>query len=151
MAEQDTLHHATEQAWAFCAPAPQPRPASARRPEAATPLHLPERRLASHLFLACTPAQAADTEQRMRSLYQRLLIDIRRFPRLAQRHSDGPHAAEGGALGWVTRGMLPACLERVLFALDADTLSPVFRSPDGFHVIYCSGIRPHGVWLPEQA
>ena len=145
MAEQETRYHATEPAWAGYPPATQP----VRRPAGVVPQHLPERRQPSHLFLACTPAQAADTEQRMRSLYQRLLIDIRRFHRLAQRHSDGPQAAAGGALGWVTRGMLPACLERVLFALDADTLSPVFRSPDGFHVIYCSGIRPHGVWLPD--
>lgn len=143
MAEQGMFTHPQQRAASHLAAEPLTTSAPPVRQ-----VHLPERRLAGHLFLACTPEQATETEQRMRSLYQRLLIDIRRFHRLAARYSD---ADNGGALGWVTRGMLPAALERVLFAMESETLSPIFRTPEGFHVLYCSGIRPHGVWLPPAS
>ncbi|MBJ7220853.1 MULTISPECIES: nitrogen fixation protein NifM [unclassified Brenneria] len=115
----------------------------------------PEKRLAHHLLLVVDETLADSgrdsVADRMATLQRRLQIDPRRFSRLAKRFSECPTALEGGKLGWVKPGMLYPELDRVLFSLEADALSPVVESPMGLHILWCQAIQPAGELPKTQA
>lgn len=56
------------------------------------------------------------------------------FSAAARLHSVAPEAESGGDMGWVYRGELPESLENPLFDTAPGALSPVVRSPFGFHI-----------------
>jgi len=67
------------------------------------------------------------------------------FAELAERHSHGLHAEEGGSWGWVTRGMVrdrfvPAVDE--LYRLEEGAVGGPVETPDGFFVVRCDKIDP---------
>jgi parvulin-like peptidyl-prolyl isomerase len=57
------------------------------------------------------------------------------FAALARLSSRAPEADRGGDMGYVARGELPECIEDPLFALEEDTLSPVIKTPYGYHIL----------------
>ena len=56
------------------------------------------------------------------------------FATLARLHSIAPESERGGDMGHVVRGHLPQCLEDPIFALEKDTVSPVIKTPYGYHI-----------------
>lgn len=64
------------------------------------------------------------------------------FAELARQHSDGPNAREGGAMGWVERGRLMPVLEETVFATEAGGITPVIKSPLGYHIFRIEERRP---------
>jgi parvulin-like peptidyl-prolyl isomerase len=56
------------------------------------------------------------------------------FSTLARVHSIAPESEQGGDMGYVARGQLPKCLEDPLFRLKKDTVSPVIKTPYGYHI-----------------
>jgi parvulin-like peptidyl-prolyl isomerase len=56
------------------------------------------------------------------------------FSTLARVHSIAPESEQGGDMGYVARGQLPKCFEDPLFRLEKDTLSPVIKTPYGYHI-----------------
>jgi peptidyl-prolyl cis-trans isomerase C len=56
------------------------------------------------------------------------------FAVLARLHSVAPEAQYGGDMGYVVRGQLPGYLEEPLFDLEPGTVSPVVKTPYGFHI-----------------
>jgi len=56
------------------------------------------------------------------------------FATLARLHSVAPEAKEGGDMGYVVRGQLPECLEKPIFKLEQGGVSPVAKTPYGFHI-----------------
>lgn len=56
------------------------------------------------------------------------------FATLARTYSMAPESEQGGDMGYVVRGQLPKCLEDPLFRLKKDTLSPVIKTPYGYHI-----------------
>lgn len=71
------------------------------------------------------------------------------FAEVARRHSDGLHADEGGAWGWVTEGSVRKRFEpavEALYQLDADKVSYIIETDDGFFLVRCdqvdSGFEP---------
>ncbi|MBW1740054.1 MAG: peptidyl-prolyl cis-trans isomerase [Deltaproteobacteria bacterium] len=56
------------------------------------------------------------------------------FATLAHLYSIAPEAQQGGDLGYVVRGQLPRCLEEPLFDLEQGAVSPVIKTPYGFHI-----------------
>ncbi|MGD8757969.1 MAG: peptidylprolyl isomerase, partial [Deltaproteobacteria bacterium] len=56
------------------------------------------------------------------------------FSTLARVHSIAPESEQGGDMGYVARGQLPKCFEDPLFRLRKDTLSPVIKTPYGYHI-----------------
>jgi parvulin-like peptidyl-prolyl isomerase len=56
------------------------------------------------------------------------------FATLARLHSIAPDAQNGGTMGYVVLGQLPGCLEEPLFHLERGTVSPVVKTPYGFHI-----------------
>ncbi|HET7198300.1 MAG TPA: peptidylprolyl isomerase, partial [Burkholderiales bacterium] len=57
------------------------------------------------------------------------------FATVAASFSDAPDALQGGALGWRNEGRLPELFTSALAQLQPGQVSPVLRSPAGFHIL----------------
>lgn len=57
------------------------------------------------------------------------------FGQVSAGYSDAPNALEGGMLGWKTSSQLPSLFADALQALQPGQLSPVLRSPNGYHIL----------------
>lgn len=64
------------------------------------------------------------------------------FAALARLYSVAPESEQGGDMGYMERGHLPKSLEDPLFALKKDTLSPVIKTPYGYHIFKVVDQRP---------
>jgi parvulin-like peptidyl-prolyl isomerase len=56
------------------------------------------------------------------------------FEEIARKESIAPEAANGGAMGFFEKGMLPKEMEEVVFSLKLNEISPIVESPYGFHL-----------------
>jgi parvulin-like peptidyl-prolyl isomerase len=56
------------------------------------------------------------------------------FFKVAQEESIGPEARRGGDLGFITRQIMPEPLDETIFRLQVNEISPIVRSPYGFHI-----------------
>lgn len=65
------------------------------------------------------------------------------FAAVADKYSDC--AGQGGDLGWFPRGQMVPEFEEVVFQLKVGQVSPIFRSPFGFHIAKLLGRKPEGV------
>jgi parvulin-like peptidyl-prolyl isomerase len=67
------------------------------------------------------------------------------FATLARRYSTAPEALQGGDMGYIARGQLPASLEEPLFDLKAGEVSPAIKTTYGFHIFHVVERRGTGV------
>ncbi|MCI0527067.1 MAG: peptidylprolyl isomerase [Nitrospira sp.] len=56
------------------------------------------------------------------------------FGSIAQKYSDGSEAHQGGDLGYFRKGELMEEIERAVFSLQVSEITPVVRTPLGFHI-----------------
>ncbi|HRO60219.1 MAG TPA: peptidylprolyl isomerase [Burkholderiaceae bacterium] len=63
------------------------------------------------------------------------------FATLAAAASDAPDALQGGQLGWRTAERLPELFAEAVASLSPGELSPVLRSPGGFHLLMLTDRR----------
>lgn len=82
-------------------------------------------------------------QQKMDALHKRLENGAD-FAALARQESeDASSAKEGGELPEVVTGRFPSSFEEECFRLKADgEISPVFRTPYGYHIVKCLGRKP---------
>ncbi len=57
------------------------------------------------------------------------------FTQISASYSDTPNALEGGQLGWKTATQVPALFLDTLKGMKAGEISPILRSPNGFHIL----------------
>jgi peptidyl-prolyl cis-trans isomerase SurA len=57
------------------------------------------------------------------------------FSSLAISHSDAPDALDGGDMGWRGAADIPTLFARSVILMRPGEISPVLRSPNGFHVV----------------
>jgi parvulin-like peptidyl-prolyl isomerase len=70
--------------------------------------------------------------------------------RLAKKYSTAPEAENYGEVGWVQRGDLHESMEKALFSLQIGRISPVVKTPFGYHLLEVIDRRPAGPKeLPE--
>jgi len=81
-----------------------------------------------------TPEQVGALQERAESIRAQLEAGAS-FEKLASAYSQCPSAERGGDLGIFYKGQMLPELEAVAFTLAENTLSPVIRSPVGFHII----------------
>lgn len=108
-------------------------------------------------FLATLSAQGGDSEYRLahvlvlvpdqgtpeqiearRRRAEEALQQIRRgtdFAQVAASYSDAPDALQGGNLGWRSAARLPTVFAGPVRALKPGEVSPLLRSPSGFHIV----------------
>jgi len=72
--------------------------------------------------------------EKLLKIRQELLKQPSRFEEVARRESMSPEAANGGAMGFFEKGILPREMEDVVFSLNVDEISPIVESPYGFHL-----------------
>jgi parvulin-like peptidyl-prolyl isomerase len=56
------------------------------------------------------------------------------FANVAAQMSIGPEASRGGDLGFITRWVMPNPLDKTIFKLPANKISPIVQSSYGFHI-----------------
>ena len=64
------------------------------------------------------------------------------FYDLARRYSDGFNPSMGGRIGFLEKGKNRKEIDSVLFDLKAGQVSPVIRTPSGFHLFLIESVRP---------
>lgn len=57
------------------------------------------------------------------------------FAEVSARYSDAPNALEGGSLGWKTSSQIPDLFNEALKGMQPGEVSPILRSPNGFHIL----------------
>ncbi|MGE5547910.1 MAG: peptidylprolyl isomerase [Solirubrobacterales bacterium] len=90
------------------------------------------------VFEIFLPVDAPSQEEAMKSLGERLLDQLRSgapFQALAQQFSRSPSAATGGAMGWISEGMLDDDLMAALKKMSPGEISPLIRAADGLHIL----------------
>lgn len=76
----------------------------------------------------------AKDREKLLKLRQELVNQPSRFEEIARRESISPDAAQGGAMGFFEKGILPQEMEDVVFSLKVNQISPIVESPYGFHL-----------------
>ncbi len=96
----------------------------------------PERVFLRQIFLRAQGDEAERVQARakLQSLRDEITAGTA-FADLAKLHSQGPEAAEGGAIGWQQPGDLVEPLNTAAFALPAEGLSEVIDSQFGVHLL----------------
>ena len=72
------------------------------------------------------------TEGEAKTLHQQLLAGAN-FIELATEKSVSPDRANGGDLGYFTKGQMPEEFD-IVFTVKANTISPIVKSPYGYHI-----------------
>ncbi len=92
---------------------------------------------------------AADSEAKAAALRQRVLKG-ENFAKVAIMHSISPDRANGGDLGYFPRGNYPKEFDDACFSLKPGEISPVIKSPYGFHIFKLINKRPKGYLTLEE-
>ena len=89
----------------------------------------------------------ASAEGRVLAFANKLVEQIRSgtpFTSLARQFSEGAGARNGGALGWIHEGDLPAELNDVLIQMSQGSVSKPIRGANGYHILAVQNIRQIG-------
>ena len=86
--------------------------------------------------------QVQSAQRQIQTVYDQLQGDGADFGSLAQEHSDGSNAGDGGSLGWISyNASQPTPLKAKAFELEPGQTSEPFRTDAGFHVIMVDEVR----------
>jgi hypothetical protein len=67
------------------------------------------------------------------------------FAAVARKHSQEPHASEGGKYDWVTPGGLASKpVDQAIFSIEVDKLSQVIEDDLGYHIVHVLERKPAG-------
>ena len=92
----------------------------------------------SHVLLRLPEQATPEAIQAARGRAERVIADAKAggdFARLAASFSDAPDALAGGNMGWRPHDRLPEVFSAALKDLRPGEITPVLRSPAGFHVL----------------
>lgn len=91
-----------------------------------------------------SPEQIAERRQRAQEIHQQLKSGGD-FPKLAATYSDASDALTGGELGWRSQDRLPQLFLEAVTGLREGEISPIVKSPNGFHILKLVGSRSASV------
>jgi len=74
-------------------------------------------------------------EAKINSLLERVTVKKEDFAKVAAEASEGESAKNGGDLGWSTKDQLVAEVAEKAFSMKVGEISPVIKSPLGFHIV----------------
>jgi peptidyl-prolyl cis-trans isomerase D len=115
----------------------------------------PEQRRASHILISVKPGASDEDKRKARARAESILKQLRASPGsfadLAKKESGDPgSAAQGGDLGFFSRGMMVRPFEDAAFRVKPGQISGLVESDFGFHIIKVTGIRPGKMKTFEQ-
>ncbi len=91
-----------------------------------------------HILIATSQAASPEEVEKARLRAEEIVRKLRDgadFKETAIANSDGQHAMEGGDLGWRKSGQLPTLFAEIVIKMQKGEISPIVRSPSGFHII----------------
>lgn len=105
-----------------------------------------EERRASHILITLAAGASDADKDKAKVKAEEVLKDVRKnpakFAELAKQHSQDPgSAANGGDLGFFSRGMMVKPFDDAAFGLKQGELSGLVQSDFGFHIIKVTGIK----------
>ena len=90
-----------------------------------------------------------ETEEEAQNILEQLKAG-EDFSEIAIEKSTGPSAAQGGDLGYLTKGTIIPEIEEVVFALEVEELSEVLKTDFGFHILKITEKKPETVKAFEE-
>jgi peptidyl-prolyl cis-trans isomerase C len=106
-----------------------------------------------HVLIAVDRRAGTEEKQQARQRAEEIREEIVAggdFSALATAHSDCKTAPEGGDLGYIKRGYMPAAFDEVAFSLEEDSVSEVVETKFGYHVIKAVDRQPARVVPYEE-
>lgn len=102
----------------------------------------------SHILISfktdSTPEEIKQAKERAEAIYKDVLKSKRPFPELVKLYSDDTLSKQaGGDINWQTRLTLFPTYYDAVMKLKMNELSPVVRTPFGFHIIKLTGKRDY--------
>jgi parvulin-like peptidyl-prolyl isomerase len=107
------------------------------------------RRIVLRLAPHGAAADAAATEQRAEEIRKRLLAG-ESMATLAKSESEGPEKEQGGEVGWVRKGLLPADMEPSVWALKPGEYSGVLRGRGAYEIFKVEERRGPGRYTYDE-
>jgi len=90
-----------------------------------------------------------ETEEEAQDILEQLMAGAD-FSKTAIEKSTGPSAAQGGDLGYVSKGTIVSEIEEVVFALELEELSGIVKTDFGFHILKITDKKPETVKTFEE-
>jgi peptidyl-prolyl cis-trans isomerase C len=90
-----------------------------------------------------------ETEEEAQNILEQLTAGAD-FSEIAIEKSTGPSAAQGGDLGYVSKGTIVSEIEEVAFALEVEELSGIIKTDFGFHILKITDKKPETVKSFEE-
>ncbi|HEY8119082.1 MAG TPA: peptidylprolyl isomerase [Methylophilaceae bacterium] len=98
----------------------------------------------SHILVRTPEDSTPEQLQKLRAKAEQALKQLQGgtdFAQVSASFSDAPNALEGGGLGWKTSTQVPALFLDALKTMQPGQLSPILRSPNGFHILKMTNRR----------
>jgi len=92
----------------------------------------------SHILIRTPEESSPEDLQKLRSKADEALKQLQNgavFSQVSASFSDAPNALEGGELGWKNTSQIPSLFVDALKPLKPGQLTPILRSPNGFHIL----------------
>jgi peptidyl-prolyl cis-trans isomerase C len=112
-------------------------------------LSRPEQVHAAHILLLVdkniTPEQEAETKKKLEGIRAEIESNKITFAEAATKYSQDTTAKEGGDLGFFPRGVMVKPFEEAAFNTEPGSLSQVFQTQFGFHLVRVIEKKPAGI------
>ena len=98
----------------------------------------------SHIQIRVPEDSTPENLQKLHLKAEKALKELQQgtdFSQVSAAMSDAPNALEGGKLGWKTSTQLPALFLEALNGMKPGQISPILRSPSGFHILKLTNRR----------
>lgn len=92
----------------------------------------------AHILVRAPEEGTPEELQKLRAKAEQALAKLQEgtdFAKVSASFSDTPNALEGGQLGWKTATQVPALFLDTLKTMKPGEISPILRSPNGFHIL----------------
>ncbi|MPS49958.1 peptidylprolyl isomerase [Methylobacillus sp.] len=92
----------------------------------------------AHILIRAPEESTPEELQKLKAKAEAALKELQSgadFAQVSAGYSDAPNALEGGILGWKASSQLPSLFVDALQTLQPGQLSPVLRSPNGYHIL----------------
>jgi parvulin-like peptidyl-prolyl isomerase len=90
------------------------------------------------------------SEEEAKALRKRLLKG-EHLNELARQYSTTPEAEDGGEIGWISQDILDESIDKAIFSLRVEEISPVVKTPYGYHIFQVDAKRPEGLKSLQEA